>query len=83
MTFVVSYVREKILVQVTVQAVAGDSAEELELQLSFGDATLTWNTTTGKYSGCHKHDLVPSCRLPFPIFRAANSGKLEHENKTT
>ena len=30
------------------QAVAGDSAEELELQLSFGDARLTWNTTTGK-----------------------------------
>ena len=81
MTFVVSYVREKISAQVTVQAVAGDSAEELELQLSFGDATLTWNTTTGKYSGCHKHDLVP--RLPFPIFRAANNGKLEHENKTT
>ena len=30
------------------QAVAGDRTEELELQLSFGDATLTWNTTTGK-----------------------------------
>ena len=43
--------KREISAQVTVQAVAGDHTEELELQLSFGDATLTWNTTTGNQYG--------------------------------